>query len=92
MKDSARAQLPRSAPLTEQTPQVVLAPLASTSVRWPSPTGTMVGWQPPGPPEQRRHPPTRINPAARLTGRRGPQDRGSPPDGAEGRGAPTGLA
>jgi hypothetical protein len=75
MKDSARAQLPRSAPLIEHMPQVVPAPLPGISARRPIPTRTIAGSQPPGPPE-----------------RRSPQGRGSPPDCAGGRGAPTGLA
>lgn len=83
MKDSARAQLSRSAPLIEHTPQVVRMPSPGISAPWPIPTRTTGGSQPPGPPEQRRHLPTRINPAAGSTGRRGPQDRGSPPTAPE---------
>jgi len=74
MKDSARAQLPRSVPLIEHMPQVVPAPLPGISAQRPIPTRTIAGSQPPGPPE-----------------RRSPQGRGSPPDCAGGRGAPTGL-
>jgi hypothetical protein len=83
MKDSARAQLSRSAPLIEHTPQVVRMPLPGISARRPIPTRTTGGSQPPGPPEQRRHLPTRTNPAVGSTGRRGPQDRGSPPTAPE---------
>ena len=92
MEDSARAQLSRSASLIEHTPQVVREPLAGISTRWLIPTRTMAGSQTPGRPKQRRHLPARINAAAGFTGRRGPQGRGSPPDCAGGRGAPTGLA
>lgn len=57
MNDSARAQLPRSAPVIEPTLQVVCVSVANTA------TG--------------------------LTGRRGPQGRGSPLTAPEVAGSPT---
>jgi hypothetical protein len=77
MKNSARARLARPASLIEHTPQVVRVPLGCIHPV-AIPTRTMAGSQAPGPPEQRRHLPARINAAAGLTGRRGPQGRGSP--------------
>jgi hypothetical protein len=67
MRVPARAQLPRSAHLIEHTPQVVRVPLAGVSARWPIPARTTVGSRP-GPPEQRRHVPTSINPLVPLAG------------------------